>query len=99
MQLVPCGATSRVHPKCANRTGRRDYIGDITLKEGSRGSISGRSKTLAIERLSLHPGPLFESPRAARRISANFSSNLLQGDPADGQRARFVADLGEAGLS
>jgi adenylate cyclase len=34
-----------------------------------------------------------------RRISPNFSLNFVQGDPADRQRARFVADLREAGLS
>jgi adenylate cyclase len=33
------------------------------------------------------------------RISPNFSLKFLQGDPADRQRARFVADLREAGLS
>jgi hypothetical protein len=34
-----------------------------------------------------------------RRISPNFSLKILQGDPADRQRARFLADLREAGLS
>jgi tetratricopeptide (TPR) repeat protein len=33
------------------------------------------------------------------RIIPNFSLKFVQGDPADRQRARFVADLREADLS
>jgi len=34
-----------------------------------------------------------------RRISPNFSLKFMQGDPADRQRARLLADLRDAGLT